>query len=84
MASKTWSSGNNWNTAGNWSPSGVPVAGDDVILNRSGNQTLTLDVASSVALKSLTISNSLNTLAIGANTLNVTAGGGNWHLCWNW
>jgi hypothetical protein len=38
-AVKTWvgSSGGNWNTAANWAPSGVPVAGDDVLFNSSVN-----------------------------------------------
>ena len=44
MATKTWDGDtSNWNDAANWSPSGVPVTGDDVIIDSSGH-TVTLDV----------------------------------------
>jgi len=40
MATKSWvgavgASGDDWNTAGNWSPSGVPIAGDDIEIMNS-------------------------------------------------
>jgi len=53
---KTWngSSSNNWNTANNWTPSGVPGAGDDVIINIAA----TISIDASTTINSLTISNS--------------------------
>ena len=43
MATKTWSGGtDNWNDAANWTPAGVPVTGDDVIIDTAG-ATVTLD-----------------------------------------
>jgi hypothetical protein len=63
MATKTWvgtDSGNegDWGTAANWSPSGVPIAADDVIIaNSSQDITGTLD-QSAIALTSLTIDQS--------------------------
>ncbi|MBR0843457.1 DUF4347 domain-containing protein, partial [Bradyrhizobium liaoningense] len=84
MATKTWTGGGttidpnsqNWNTAGNWSPSGVPAAGDDVIIGGSsgGSYTVTLNT-DTPALNSLTINFTANaaTLSIGTGrTLNVT------------
>src|SRR6266404_2213540 len=79
MATKTWkgTSGStatpksgNWNKSSSWSPSGVPAAGDDVIIGGSGTYTLTLNVSATV--NSLTISDSSATLAIGTATLTVT------------
>lgn len=53
MATKTWiSTDGNWNTAGSWSPSGVPIAGDDVYFV-SGSQDVTTGASSSVVLASL-------------------------------
>ena len=58
MATKVWlgnDSGNegDYGTAANWSPSGVPIAGDDVIFaNSSQNVTASLD-QSAVALSSI-------------------------------
>jgi hypothetical protein len=50
---KTWvSTDGNWNTAGSWSPSGVPVATDDVYFV-SGSQSVTTGASSSVVLNSL-------------------------------
>jgi len=82
MAIKTWkgtSGGStstpksgNWSKSSNWSPSGVPVAGDDVIIGGSGTYTLTLNVTATPNLKSVTISDSGAALAIGTSTLNVT------------
>ena len=63
MAKKTWvgtDSGNegDYGTAANWSPSGVPIAGDDVIIaNTSQSITGTLD-QSAVALNSIIIDQS--------------------------
>jgi Ni,Fe-hydrogenase III small subunit len=63
MATKVWvgtDSGNegDYGTAANWSPSGVPIAGDDVIIaNTSQSITGTLD-QSAVALTSIIIDQS--------------------------
>ncbi len=56
----------------NWSPSGVPVAGDDVVLGGTSTYKLTLNVSATPNLHSLTINDSHATLAIGSATLNVT------------
>lgn len=52
-AVKTWvgPSGGNWNTAANWAPAGIPVAGDDIIFNTTGN--VVIDAASPVSLNSM-------------------------------
>jgi hypothetical protein len=79
MVAKTWKGpsgttatpkSGNWNKSSNWSPSGVPGISDDVLLGGSGTYTLTLNVSATV--KSLSITDSGATLAIGASTLNVT------------
>src|SRR2546428_259125 len=81
-ATKTSAATGNWNTAGTWSPSGVPTAADDVVIN--GNFTVTLDVTTNCV--SLTVNahtaNGTSQLSIGAFTLTVTGnvainGGGN-------
>ena len=80
MATKTWKgsgstsrpTNGSWNRSSNWSPSGVPAAGDGVIIGGGGTYTLTLNVAATPNLNSLTISDSGATLAIGTSTLNVT------------
>ncbi len=62
----------NWNTAGNWSPSGVPLAADDVIIPSA--RAVTVDVAA-VCL-SLTFTATANTASSvtisGTNSLTVT------------
>jgi len=63
----------NWNRSSNWSPSGVPVAGDDVVLEGTGAYTLTLNISATLNLDSLTIKDGSATLAIGSATLNSTA-----------
>jgi large repetitive protein len=74
MATKTWTSGPNWSTA-TWT-NGIPVAGDDVVLNRSGSHTLTLDV-DTPSLKSLSFGSSggSDTLDVGSHILNVNYAG---------
>ena len=53
MATKTWvGADGNWNTAGSWSPSGVPVASDDVYFV-SGSNSVTTGPSSAVNLASL-------------------------------
>ena len=89
MATKRWTGGGstsgphsgNWNVASNWSPSGVPTAGDDVVLGGSGisgDYTVTLNI-NTPRLDSLTINDSSffgqATLAIGSFTLDVTGTG---------
>jgi hypothetical protein len=62
LVAKSWTGGGttfnplngNWSNSGNWSPSGVPVAGDDVTLGGVGGYTVTLDV-NSAPLDSLTM-----------------------------
>lgn len=79
MAQKTWKgSGStsspksgNWNKSSNWSPSGVPLAGDSVVLAGHSTYTLTLNVATP-NLNSLTINDLGATLAVGTSTLTVT------------
>jgi len=61
----------NWNKSSNWSPSGVPAAGDDVVIGGSSTYTLTLNVSATPALNSVTINDSGATLAVGSSTLNV-------------
>ena len=56
------SNGGNWNTAGTWTPNGVPLIGDDVILN-SGTTTLNV---STVNLLSFTINNGATFTTSGA------------------
>lgn len=83
--SRTWvpSAGGAWTTAGNWSPSGIPVAGDDIII---GSQSAPVTSVPTIALNSLTIngnctlqSGSAATLTLGGNTGTdfVVAGGAN-------
>src|SRR6516162_11791948 len=62
----------NWNRSSNWSPSGVPVAGDDVVLGGTGTYTLTLNISATPNLHSLAINDGSATMAIGSATLNVT------------
>ncbi|NLE40980.1 MAG: hypothetical protein GX615_04000, partial [Lentisphaerae bacterium] len=63
LAANTWTGTGDWNTAANWSE-GVPVAGQDVVIN--GNATLT---NATPALASLTV-NSAKTLTFdGWDTL---------------
>ncbi|KAA3608460.1 MAG: T9SS C-terminal target domain-containing protein [Calditrichaeota bacterium] len=64
---KTSAGTGNWNTAGTWTPSGVPGAGDEVVI--ANTHTVTLDLASTT-VDSLTI-NSGGTLDLNANTLTV-------------
>jgi hypothetical protein len=81
MATKTWKgpsgstatpTSGNWNRSSNWSPSGVPAAGDNVIIGGNSIYTLTLNVSATANLNSLTIGDSGATLAIGNSTLNIT------------
>jgi len=69
-----------WGTAGSWSPSGVPVAGDDVII--ADGSTVTYNVTTGVALNSLTVGQGTSgILVMGSNntarTLTLTGNGGN-------
>jgi hypothetical protein len=62
-AIKTWvgPSGGNWNAAANWAPAGVPVAGDDVVFNSSGNVVIDAGI-SPVSLNSIHVIN--NTVVV--------------------
>ena len=68
LETKTWIANTSFNAAASWSPAGVPVAGDDVVIDTAG--TFTLDV-STPSLNSLTISDAGAILAVGGRTLNV-------------
>ena len=54
-ATKTWTGGNStWETAGNWSPSGVPGAGDDVVIPGGLGAQISYTGAKSVLSMSIT------------------------------
>lgn len=80
MATKNWKgtgttsrpSSGNWNKSSNWSQSGVPGAGDNVVLGGTSTYTLTLNISATPGLNSLAINDPSATLAIGSDTLNVT------------
>ncbi|MFN8306857.1 MAG: autotransporter-associated beta strand repeat-containing protein [Ferruginibacter sp.] len=70
--STTWTptTGGAWTTAGNWS-NGLPVAGDDVIIN--SNQSAAITAVPSISLANLTISGNCNLVPSAAgNTLTIT------------
>ncbi len=84
LITRGWSSpgtSSNWNDPNNWTPTGVPLAGDDVVIGGTvgSDYTVTLDI-DTTALDSLTLdfSNGTNvaTLAIGTCTINVNGTGG--------
>ena len=58
-ASVTWVGGTdtNWNTGANWSTGVVPTSQDDVLINSN----VTVNLASSVTIRSLTLGNSSGT-----------------------
>ncbi len=58
---KTSTGTGSWNTAGSWSPSGVPAAGDAVII--AAGHTITIDI-NTTSLLSLTVN---GTLIVGSN-----------------
>ena len=66
---KTSTGTGNWNTAATWSPSGVPLAGDAVIIQTGHNVTLN---TSSASLLSLTINTGGTLTSTGAYTFNAT------------
>ncbi|MEI8059345.1 MAG: hypothetical protein WCG67_04225, partial [Ferruginibacter sp.] len=71
--SKTWlpTTGGAWTTAANWSPSGVPAANDDVIIN--SNQSASITAVPTITLNSLSVSgNCLFAAASSGNTITVT------------
>ncbi|MBL7733714.1 MAG: T9SS type A sorting domain-containing protein [Chitinophagaceae bacterium] len=78
-AQKTWigagagGSGTDFNTASNWSPSGVPIATDNVIMTLTSSATITLSANASINNLTYTTSgnNVTNILSVGANTLTV-------------
>src|SRR5437763_56232 len=82
MAVVTWTNpGTNgtWSTAANWTPS-APAATDDVTIagDATLSYTVTLDLAATPALDSLTLGSGnvqSVTLSLGANTLDVTGAG---------
>ena len=63
----------NWNRSGSWSPFGVPVAGDSVSIGGTSTYTLTMNIAATPNLNSMTISDGGATLAVGTATLNITS-----------
>lgn len=71
---RTWvpATGGAWTTPANWSPSGIPAAGDDIVI---GSQSAPITSVPSIALNSMTItgnctlqSGSAVTLTLGGNT----------------
>jgi len=56
-ATKTWLGGStNWNTAGNWSASGVPLAGDNVVIQSGSANYPILTAAATNSVNNITIS----------------------------
>jgi hypothetical protein len=79
MATKTWLGGhagdpNSWSDTANWT-GGLPIAGDDVIINFVTSQPQPILDVSTAGLKSLTI-NSGASLTVGTFTVNITGSGG--------
>ncbi|HMK03237.1 MAG TPA: T9SS type A sorting domain-containing protein [Ferruginibacter sp.] len=76
-ATKTWNGGTggsrNWNVAGNWLPSGIPVAGDDIVFNTAGTITFTA-MPGNIAYGSLTISQGVVTFADAGTPSTLTIG----------
>ena len=73
-ATKTWlpTAGGAWTTAANWSPNGVPVTGDDVVIN--SDQTANITAVPAITLNSLVISgNCIFATATSGNTITVTS-----------
>ena len=63
-ASKTSISSGNWNTAATWSPSGVPAAGDTVIIVSPYNVTVTANIAAAPTSTTIDMG---GTLTVNAN-----------------
>lgn len=74
-ATKTWAGGTStdWATASNWSPSGVPAAGDDVIIGNfaPGNQPT---LSASTTINSLTINGRSATIGTRGGCLTINTG----------
>ena len=70
----TWvpTAGGAWTTATNWSPAGLPVAGDDVIINN--DQTANITAVPNLNLNSLTVNGTCNLIGSGGGTT-LTIGG---------
>ncbi|MGH9548015.1 MAG: DUF4347 domain-containing protein, partial [Terriglobales bacterium] len=79
MALRTWRgtastsrpNSGSWSRSSSWSPTGVPVTGDSVLIGGSSTYTLSMNVAATPNLNSVTISDGGATLAVGTSTLNV-------------
>jgi hypothetical protein len=71
-ATKTWTgaTSNMWNTSSNWNPSGVPGAGDDVVINSSVN----INVNASPTINSLVVNGNASVVlsASGNNNRTIT------------
>jgi len=76
-ATKTWAGAfnGNWSSPTNWS-GGLPVAGDDVVINATGPAfTVTLDVDATIGSLTLGGASAFPTLAIpGGRTLTISGG----------
>jgi len=72
-ATKTWNktTGGAWTTAGNWT-GGLPVAGDDIIIN--SNQSANITAVPTLSINSLTVSGNCTLVSSSAQTLTI---GGN-------
>lgn len=81
MATVVWTdSSSNWSTTSDWSTSALPSSGDDVVLpGIIGGYTVTLDIAVTPPLDSLTIgipgSSGTAALAVGSNSLDINGSG---------
>jgi hypothetical protein len=71
LSTVSWiaSTGGQWSTAADWSSGVVPQAGDDVVINKAGNLTITL--AGSTSVNSVTVTG--DTLSVSGGTLSLAA-----------
>ncbi len=69
-ATKTATTTGNWGTASIWSPSGVPAAGDDVIINSGITVTIDADdTCHNLSMGNNTAANTILKIIAGGNTL---------------
>ncbi len=79
-ATCTASATGNWNTIGTWSCGHVPLSTDDVVVTAAAATTITVDtaaVANTVTVTNTAVAGTQNIiLAVGSNSLTISAGGG--------
>lgn len=77
-ATKTWTGGGvnaNWSTAANWSPSGGPVAGDDLVFPAGALQlTNNNDTAAGTSYNTLSITGAASGYTLNGNGIQLAAG----------